>query len=109
MRGIKRKLRLTDVMRLEGGKISVSGLTEELGWTTNQIWNVIKRDGIRVPKIWYGGIKISGESIERFKEMSLLRKEGWLVKQIAIKYKLSDSRVSEILGKEEYLKCKGLL
>lgn len=105
----RKNLLKSQIQNLETGKISVREISKKLNWTLNQTYWVIKRDNIVVPKIWYEHIKISEGSLLRFLEMRKLRKEGWLVKQIAIKFGISSSRVSEILGREKYLERKNLI
>lgn len=105
----RKQLSKNQIILLESGQISVRAISGKLGWTLNQTYWVIKRDSIKVKKVWYEHIKISEENLQRFLEMRKLRKEGLLVKQIAIKFGISSSRVSEILGREKYLERKNLI
>lgn len=105
----RKELSKLQILNLEDGQISVRELSDQMMWTINETYWVIKRDGIKVKKVWYEHTKISKESILRFLEMRNLRKSGLLVKQIAIKFGISGSRVSEILQREPYLKYKKLI
>lgn len=85
---------------LELGEISVSKLASELTISLNSMWHKVYKQNVKIPKIWYTSIKISPESIKRFKKMKFL-KSKMSYKKIGNLYGISGERVREILNREE--------
>lgn len=98
MARLRRTLSTGQKKELESGKVSVSKLAKRLNLTLNQIWHIVYRDKIAIPKIWYTHFKMLDSSVKRCVEMKLLRDSGLLIKEIAFNYGLSQRRTSEIIA-----------
>lgn len=105
---MRRQLSESQRYSLEKGEISVSKMADKLGLTLNQIYHVIYRDGIKIPKVWFNHFKMPESSINRAIEIHKMRESGFLIKEIAAKYGISQGRTSEILkGYTRIIKYRG--